>query len=56
MIATEWPEYRNPDFERIRDAMKGRQIYDGRNILLRDAVEEAGFAYFAIGRPNAVPG
>ena len=52
VIATEWPEYRNPDFVRIRDAMKGRQIYDGRNILLRDAVIEAGFSYHAIGRPS----
>ena len=55
VIATEWPEYRNPDFERIRAEMKGRQIYDGRNILQSDAVVEAGFAYFAIGRPDAMP-
>jgi UDPglucose 6-dehydrogenase len=55
VVATEWPEYRNPDLIRVRGAMKGRQIYDGRNILLHDAVVEAGFAYHAIGRPSAVP-
>lgn len=55
VIATEWPEYRNPDFARIRAEMRGRQIYDGRNILQSDAVVEAGFAYFAIGRPDAMP-
>ena len=55
VIATEWPEYRNPDFVRIGKVMKGRQIYDGRNILLPESVVQAGFAYFAIGRPDAIP-
>ncbi len=51
VIATEWPEYRNPDFPRISEAMRGRNIYDGRNVLLRAAAAEAGLACFAIGRP-----
>ena len=55
VIATEWPEYKNPDFARIREEMRGRQIYDGRNILQSDLVVEAGFSYFAIGRPNSIP-
>jgi UDPglucose 6-dehydrogenase len=55
VLATEWPEYRNPDFERIRERMTGRQIYDGRNILLSESVVGAGFSYFAIGRPAAIP-
>jgi len=55
VIATEWPEYRNPDFKKISESMMGRQIYDGRNILQSDAVVDAGFSYFAIGRPDAAP-
>ena len=52
VIATEWPEYRNPDFARISAAMRGRHVFDGRNVLLRDAATEAGLSVFAIGRPS----
>lgn len=52
VVATEWPEYRNPDFPRLAQLMKGRQIYDGRNILLRESAIEAGLQYFAIGRAD----
>ena len=55
VVATEWPHYRNPDYAKIAEVMKGRQIYDGRNILQTDAVAEAGFTYFAIGRPAVLP-
>ena len=53
VIGTEWPEYRNPDFARIAEKMRSRQVYDGRNILMRESVAEAGFKYFAIGRADA---
>ena len=55
VIATEWPHYRNPDYTKIAEVMKGRQIYDGRNILQPSVVAEAGFSYFAIGRPAVLP-
>jgi len=55
VIATEWPAYRNPDFRKISESMLGRQIYDGRNVLQSDVVIDAGFSYFAIGRPDAAP-
>jgi UDPglucose 6-dehydrogenase len=55
VIATEWPEYRNPDFPEIAARMSGRHIYDGRNILLRESAVDAGLQYFAIGRPDAAP-
>lgn len=55
VVATEWPEYRNPDFSKIAQLMKGRQIYDGRNIWLRESAHEAGLEYFAIGRADAEP-
>ncbi len=53
VIATEWPEYRNPDFPLIAAQMRGHHIYDGRNILLRESAFDAGLQYFAIGRPDA---
>lgn len=52
VIATEWNEYRNPDFEALAGAMRGRAIFDGRNILPPEAVTEAGFDYRGVGRPR----
>jgi len=55
VLATEWSEYRNPHFPRIVKEMKGRRIYDGRNILPRETVLEAGLEYYAIGRADSAP-
>lgn len=51
VIATEWNEYRSPDFERIRDLMRGRCVFDGRNILVPESVVDAGLRYRGMGRP-----
>ena len=49
-IATEWPVFRTPDFERIGKSLKNKVIFDGRNLYpLRD-MEEIGFTYHSIGR------
>ncbi len=50
VIVTEWPEFRNPDFEVMRRLMTGRVIFDGRNIFEPAQMEKLGFKYFAIGR------
>src|SRR5262249_11325451 len=42
-IVTEWPEFRNPDFEVIRRLMKSPVIFDGRNIYEPKTMEAAGF-------------
>lgn len=49
MILTEWNEFRNPSFERMRAVMKSPVIFDGRNTLDRKTVESLGFTYYAIG-------
>jgi len=49
-IVTEWNEYRNPDFERIRDLLKSPLIFDGRNLYEPRRMKELGFEYFPIGR------
>jgi UDPglucose 6-dehydrogenase len=51
VIATEWNEYRSPDLARVRELMRGSQIFDGRNILVREAVLDAGLRYRGMGRP-----
>lgn len=49
-IATEWPEFRAPDFEKLSTLMKSKVIFDGRNLYeLRD-MKDQGFTYISIGR------
>jgi UDPglucose 6-dehydrogenase len=50
LVATEWPEYRNPDFERMQKTMKQPLIFDGRNLYGLDSIAELGFTYYSIGR------
>jgi UDPglucose 6-dehydrogenase len=50
VIATEWSEYRAPDLARIKEVMRGRHVFDGRNVLVPDAVAEAGLVYRGMGR------
>jgi UDPglucose 6-dehydrogenase len=49
-IATEWPEFRTPDFERLNAGLKGKVIFDGRNVYELDVMKEQGYTYFSIGR------
>lgn len=49
-IVTEWNEYRNPDFDKIRELMKQPLIFDGRNLYEPRRMRDAGFEYFPIGR------
>jgi UDPglucose 6-dehydrogenase len=49
-VLTEWEEFKSYDWHRIYDGMqKPAFVFDGRNLLDRSALEEIGFAYFAIG-------
>ncbi len=51
IIATEWSEFRNPDFERMGELMtKGKNIFDGRNLFDLNQIKEYGFLYKSIGR------
>lgn len=50
LIATEWPEYRNPDFERMQKLMINKLIFDGRNLYGLATVAELGFTYHSVGR------
>ena len=50
LVATEWNEFRNPDFERIREALVAPVLFDGRNLYSPSGMARHGFAYFCIGR------
>lgn len=49
-INTEWDEFRNPDFKKMKSTLKGNVIFDGRNLYEPAAVASHGFVYYSIGR------
>lgn len=49
IIATEWPEFRSPNFNVMGKLMKNKLIFDGRNIYELDEMNELGFTYYCIG-------
>lgn len=50
LVATEWNQFRNPDFERIRNLLIAPILFDGRNLYHPQAMARRGFAYFCVGR------
>jgi UDPglucose 6-dehydrogenase len=50
VLATEWNEFREPDFERVRTLMRHPAIFDGRNIYNPRHLREMGFYYEGVGR------
>ncbi len=60
VIATEWPEFRRPDLDRVHKALtagpKGAPlVFDGRNVYDPERMAEAGFEYHSVGRPHVPP-
>jgi UDPglucose 6-dehydrogenase len=52
LLATEWPEYLQLDWVRIRTLMRGRLVLDGRNVLHGDRLTELGFEFRSFGRAH----
>jgi len=50
VIVTEWKEFRSPDFEGMKRALKSPLVFDGRNVFDPEFVRHAGLEYFGIGR------
>jgi UDPglucose 6-dehydrogenase len=50
VVVTEWNEFREPDFRRIKSLMRHAAIFDGRNIYNPSQLRELGFHYQGIGR------
>ncbi len=49
-ILTEWQEFREPDFARMKKLLKNPVVFDGRNIYQPAQMKELGFTYYSIGR------
>jgi UDPglucose 6-dehydrogenase len=50
IIATEWSQFRSPDFNEIEKRLRQKNIFDGRNLYDPDEIKERGFYYESIGR------
>lgn len=50
LIATEWPEFRTPDFDRLSSLLKNKVIFDGRNLYDLSLMRDLGYSYYSIGR------
>jgi UDPglucose 6-dehydrogenase len=55
LICTDWNEFRTPDFNRIRSAMRERIIFDGRNLFSPETMLRQRIEYHSIGRPAVIP-
>ncbi|MDQ0008364.1 UDPglucose 6-dehydrogenase [Luteibacter jiangsuensis] len=53
-LVTEWKAFRSPDFARIEAVLKNPAIFDGRNLYDPRVVEDAGIAYYGIGRGRSL--
>jgi UDPglucose 6-dehydrogenase len=51
VLATEWNEFRSPDWERVKKLMRTPAIFDGRNIYQPRYLREEGFIYYGVGKP-----
>ena len=55
LIATEWSEFKNPNFDLLAEKMNNKAIFDGRNMFALEQVENTGFYYKSIGRKTMKP-
>lgn len=51
LVITEWNQFREPDFDKMKELMKAPVIFDGRNIFNPKKMRAMGFDYHSIGRP-----
>ena len=52
VVVTDWNEYRQPDFDRVKQGLKQPVIVDGRNLYDINRMREIGLRYYSIGRPS----
>jgi UDPglucose 6-dehydrogenase len=52
LIATEWNEFREPDFERVGELLSSKVIFDGRNLFDPCKMKKIDYQYISIGRPS----
>ncbi len=54
VVVTEWKQFRSPDFTALKQRLTDAVVFDGRNLYPPDEVEEAGIAYWGIGRGRSI--
>ncbi len=54
LVLTEWDEFKSPDFDRIRQALRRPVIFDGRNLYNASWMRRNRFTYYSIGRPPVI--
>lgn len=52
LVTTEWNQFKDPDFTKLKQLLKNQIIFDGRNIYQPQQLSDYGFDYVCIGRPN----
>jgi UDPglucose 6-dehydrogenase len=55
LVGTEWNQFRNPDFDLVRNLLAAPLIFDGRNLYSPEEMGERGFAYFCVGLGAGAP-
>ena len=56
VVVTEWKQFRSPDFAMLKSTLGDAVVFDGRNLYHPGEVEEAGLAYYGIGRGRSIAG
>ena len=51
VVATDWNEFRHPDFSEILARMAGKVVFDGRNLYDAKKLRALGATYYGVGRP-----
>lgn len=54
VVVTEWKNFRSPDFQFLKSQLNAAVVFDGRNIYDPESLEQAGLAYYGIGRGRSV--
>jgi len=55
LVCTDWPEFKHPDFDEVRQRLRQPVIFDGRNLYRPEAMVEQGFVYYSVGRQPVQP-
>jgi len=55
LVVTEWPQFARLELACLRKVMRYPVVIDGRNLFGLEAMSEAGFNYYSMGRPLSVP-
>jgi UDPglucose 6-dehydrogenase len=56
LLVTEWEEFRQMDWSRVKSTVEQPLVLDGRNLLKAEAMSQLGFRYVSVGRPSVSPG